>query len=121
MWGLTGFGWGDADIYRVADLLASGIMTQLEELKLNCNRCGDEGAKAIAAAIATGGALATLRDVNMSGNRIGADGLEALICMAADADQMTSLDLRENVCRSWAELKSKPPTCDDERPLRIHL
>ena len=44
-------GWGDAEAAQLAEVLASGAAPRLEKLRLNGNKIGDEGCKALAAAL----------------------------------------------------------------------
>ena len=60
-------GWGDADAAKLARLIESGVLTQLEELRLWHNAIGDAGAAALAAAIGKGGAPA-LKAVYLDSN-----------------------------------------------------
>ena len=49
-------GWGDAEAAQLAEVLASGAAPRLEELSLFGNKIGDEGCKALAAALKEGAA-----------------------------------------------------------------
>ena len=49
-------GWGDAEAAQLAEVLASGAAPRLEELWLTGNKIGDEGCKALAAALKEGAA-----------------------------------------------------------------
>uniref|UniRef100_A0A0D3KKN8 Uncharacterized protein n=1 Tax=Emiliania huxleyi (strain CCMP1516) TaxID=280463 RepID=A0A0D3KKN8_EMIH1 len=49
-------GWGDAEAAQLAEVLASGAAPRLETLYLNENEIGDEGCKALAAALKEGAA-----------------------------------------------------------------
>ncbi|EOD38929.1 hypothetical protein EMIHUDRAFT_361530, partial [Emiliania huxleyi CCMP1516] len=51
-----GLGWGDAEAAQVAEVLASGAAPRLEKLDLSYNEIGDEGCKALAAALKEGAA-----------------------------------------------------------------
>ena len=51
-----GLGWGDAEAAQLAEVLASGAAPRLEELNLSYNKIGDEGCKALAAALKEGAA-----------------------------------------------------------------
>ena len=57
-------GWGDAEAAQVAEVLASGAAPRLETLDLSDNEIGDEGYKALAAALKEGAPL-TLTDMYM--------------------------------------------------------
>jgi len=49
-------GWGDAEAAQLVELLASGAAPRLEKLELCGNKIGDEGCKALAAALKEGAA-----------------------------------------------------------------
>ena len=49
-------GWGDAEAAQLAEVLASGAAPRLETLYLGGNKIGDEGCKALAAALKEGAA-----------------------------------------------------------------
>ena len=49
-------GWGDAEAAQLAEVLASGAAPRLEKLELDSNQIGDEGCKALAAALKEGAA-----------------------------------------------------------------
>ena len=49
-------GWGDAEAAQLAEVLASGAAPRLEHLFLDDNKIGDEGCKALAAALKEGAA-----------------------------------------------------------------
>ena len=49
-------GWGDAEAAQLAEVLASGAAPRLEKLYLQRNKIGDEGCKALAAALKEGAA-----------------------------------------------------------------
>ena len=51
-----GLGWGDAEAAHLAEVLASGAAPRLERLYLSFNKIGDEGCKALAAALKEGAA-----------------------------------------------------------------
>ena len=48
--------WGDAEAAQLAEVLASGAAPRLEKLTLTGNEIGDEGCKALAAALKEGAA-----------------------------------------------------------------
>ena len=48
--------WGDAEAAQLAEVLASGAAPRLEKLYLHGNKIGDEGCKALAAALKEGAA-----------------------------------------------------------------
>ena len=54
--GSLGLGWGDAEAAQLAEVLASGAAPRLETLYLPSNKIGDEGCKALAAALKEGAA-----------------------------------------------------------------
>ena len=52
----AGLGWGDAEAAQLAEVLASGAAPRLVKLDLYGNKIGDEGCKALAAALKEGAA-----------------------------------------------------------------
>ncbi|EOD40575.1 hypothetical protein EMIHUDRAFT_222693 [Emiliania huxleyi CCMP1516] len=71
-------GWGDAEVAQLAEVLASGAAPRLEKLWLNYNQIGDEGCKALAAALGKEGAVPRLETLSLVGNKIGDEGCKAL-------------------------------------------
>ncbi|EOD17328.1 hypothetical protein EMIHUDRAFT_355829, partial [Emiliania huxleyi CCMP1516] len=83
-------GWGDAEAAQLAEVLASGAAPRLEklylegaaprleDLYLGNNEIGDEGCKALAAALGKEGAAPRLEVLDLLGNRIGDEGCKAL-------------------------------------------
>merc|ERR1719238_1158285 len=71
-------GWGDAEAAQLAEVLASGAAPRLEELYLWNNKIGDEGCKALAAALGKEGAAPRLENLALNGNKIGDEGCMAL-------------------------------------------
>ena len=74
----SGLGWGGAEAARLAVVLASGAAPRLEELNLAGNKIGDEGCKALAAALGKEGAVPRLEGLNLESNAIGDKGCKAL-------------------------------------------
>ena len=74
----SSLGWGDAEAVQLAEVLASGAALRLETLYLHFNKIGDEGCKALAAALGKEGAAPRLEDLNLRGNKIGDEGWKAL-------------------------------------------
>ena len=62
-------GWGDAEAAQLAEVLASGAAPRLETLYLPSNKIGDEGCKALAAALGKEGAAPRLEDLNLRSNK----------------------------------------------------
>ena len=77
-------GWGDADAAQVAEVLASGAAPRLETLNLGNNKIGDEGCKALAAALGKEGAAPRLEMLALNGNQIGDEGCKALAASLKD-------------------------------------
>ncbi|EOD32288.1 hypothetical protein EMIHUDRAFT_364631, partial [Emiliania huxleyi CCMP1516] len=73
-----GLGWGDAEAAQLAEVLASGAAPRLETLQLGCNKIGDEGCKALAAALGKEGAAPRLEELRLGDNEIGDEGCKAL-------------------------------------------
>uniref|UniRef100_A0A0D3JFS2 Uncharacterized protein n=2 Tax=Emiliania huxleyi TaxID=2903 RepID=A0A0D3JFS2_EMIH1 len=71
-------GWGDAEAAQLAEVLASGAAPRLEELILDDNKIGDEGCKALAAALGKEGAAPRLETLSLRFNQIGDEGCKAL-------------------------------------------
>ncbi|EOD38905.1 hypothetical protein EMIHUDRAFT_224042 [Emiliania huxleyi CCMP1516] len=71
-------GWGDAEAAQLAAVLASGAAPRLEILYLEGNKIGDEGCKALAAALGKEGAAPRLERLWLHGNQIGDEGCKAL-------------------------------------------
>ena len=61
-------GWGDEEVGKVADVLATGIAPQLQELTLGRGRMGDEGAACLAKALV---GVPKLQNLTLHTNRIG--------------------------------------------------
>ncbi|EOD17296.1 hypothetical protein EMIHUDRAFT_244151 [Emiliania huxleyi CCMP1516] len=78
--GYGGLGWGDAEAAQLAEVLASGAAPRLETLYLGGNKIGDEGCKALAAALGKEGAVPRLETLTLflGANRIGDEGCKAL-------------------------------------------
>ena len=73
-----GLGWGDAEAAQLAEVLASGAAPRLETLILRGNKIGDEGCKALAAALGKEGAAPRLEELWLLNNKIGDEGCMAL-------------------------------------------
>ncbi|EOD15523.1 hypothetical protein EMIHUDRAFT_245788 [Emiliania huxleyi CCMP1516] len=73
-----GLGWGGAEAAQLAEVLASGAAPRLEKLDLYDNKIGDEGCKALAAALGKEGAAPRLETLYLIGNQIGDEGCKAL-------------------------------------------
>ena len=88
-------GWGDAEAAQLAEVLASGAAPRLETLCLNNNGIGDEGCKALAAALCKEGAAPRLKKLDLGFNRIGDEGCKALAAALKDgaAPRLTELNL----------------------------
>ncbi|EOD06803.1 hypothetical protein EMIHUDRAFT_438657, partial [Emiliania huxleyi CCMP1516] len=71
-------GWGDAEAAQLAEVLASGAAPRLETLYLSGNKVGDEGCKALAAALGKEGAAPRLEKLYLNENKIGDEGCKAL-------------------------------------------
>ncbi|EOD06785.1 hypothetical protein EMIHUDRAFT_359424, partial [Emiliania huxleyi CCMP1516] len=71
-------GWGDAEAAQLAEVLASGAAPRLEILYLNGNKIGDDGCKALAAALGKEGAAPRLETLFLFDNEIGDEGCKAL-------------------------------------------
>merc|ERR1719238_2427139 len=71
-------GWGDAEAAQLAEVLASGAAPRLEKLRLYGNKIGDEGCKALAAALGKEGAAPRLETLYLGVNKIGDEGCMAL-------------------------------------------
>ncbi|EOD12936.1 hypothetical protein EMIHUDRAFT_104080 [Emiliania huxleyi CCMP1516] len=71
-------GWGDAEAAQLAEVLASGAAPRLEKLNLQDNKIGDEGCKALAAALGKEGAAPRLETLYLHSNQIGDEGCKAL-------------------------------------------
>ncbi|EOD17298.1 hypothetical protein EMIHUDRAFT_316356 [Emiliania huxleyi CCMP1516] len=71
-------GWGDAEAAQLAEVLASGAAPRLEDLTLNGNKIGDEGWKALAAALGKEGAVPRLETLHLNRNEIGDEGYKEL-------------------------------------------
>ncbi|EOD27522.1 hypothetical protein EMIHUDRAFT_235752 [Emiliania huxleyi CCMP1516] len=71
-------GWGDAETAQLAGVLARGAAPRLEKLYLRSNEIGDEGCKALAAALGKEGAAPRLEYLYLDGNKIGDEGCKAL-------------------------------------------
>jgi len=89
----VGLGWGDAEAAQLAEVLASGAAPRLETLRLNGNEIGDEGCKALAAALGKEGAAPRLEELYLGGNKIGDEGCKALA--AALKEGAASLKARD--------------------------
>ena len=74
----VGLDWGDAEVAQLAEVLASGAAPRLEGLYLGGNKIGDEGCKALAAALGKEGAAPRLKRLELDGNKIGDEGCKAL-------------------------------------------
>ena len=61
----SSLGWGDAEAAQLAEVITSGAAPMLEELHLDGNEIGDEGYKALAAAIRKDGAAPRLSLVSV--------------------------------------------------------
>ena len=57
-------GWGDAEAAQLAEVLASGAAPQLYSLQLAANRIGNEGCKALAAALKEGQRRGSRRSIS---------------------------------------------------------
>ncbi|EOD38922.1 hypothetical protein EMIHUDRAFT_224075 [Emiliania huxleyi CCMP1516] len=93
-----GLGWGDAEAAQLAEVLASGAAPRLEELDLAPNKIGDEGCKALAAALGKEGAAPRLEKLSLNGNQIGDEGCKALAAA-----------LKEGAAPSLARVPAGPP------------
>ena len=71
-------GWGDAEAAQLAEVLASGAAPRLEKLNLSRNEIGEEGCKALAAALGKEGAAPRLEKLELAFNKIGDEGCKAL-------------------------------------------
>ena len=71
-------GWGDAEAAQLAEVLASGAAPRLEKLNLDDNEIGDEGCKALAAALGKEGAAPRLETLGLCIKKIGDEGCKAL-------------------------------------------
>ncbi|EOD21547.1 hypothetical protein EMIHUDRAFT_368691, partial [Emiliania huxleyi CCMP1516] len=71
-------GWGDAEAAQLAEVLASGAVPRLETLWLSDNKIGDEGCKALAAALGKEGAAPRFKKLQLNGNESGDEGCKAL-------------------------------------------
>ncbi|EOD19123.1 hypothetical protein EMIHUDRAFT_369653, partial [Emiliania huxleyi CCMP1516] len=74
----TNLGWGDAEAAQLAEVLASGAAPRLDTLSLGNNKIGDEGCKALAAALGKEGAAPRLEYLYLDNNEIGDEGCKAL-------------------------------------------
>ncbi|EOD25248.1 hypothetical protein EMIHUDRAFT_206463 [Emiliania huxleyi CCMP1516] len=103
----SGLGWGGAEAAQLAEVLASGAAPRLETLNLNrrrgletlnLNQIGDEGCKALAAALGKEGAVPRLEKLSLDGNRIGDEGCKALAAALKEgaAPQLKGLYLDSN-------------------------
>ncbi|EOD17301.1 hypothetical protein EMIHUDRAFT_244161 [Emiliania huxleyi CCMP1516] len=94
----TGLGWGDAETAQLAEVLASGAAPRLEYLGLGGNKIGDEGCKALAAALGKEGAAPRLKTLNLGGNQIGDEGCKALAAALKEgaAPRLKTLNLGGN-------------------------
>ncbi|EOD17153.1 hypothetical protein EMIHUDRAFT_244350 [Emiliania huxleyi CCMP1516] len=92
-------GWGDAEAAQLAEVLASGAASRLEELCLFENKIGDEGCKALAAALlGKEGAAPRLETLILTDNQIGDEGCKALAAALKDgaAPRLEALELSSN-------------------------
>ncbi|EOD15730.1 hypothetical protein EMIHUDRAFT_211351 [Emiliania huxleyi CCMP1516] len=91
-------GWGDAEAAQLADVLASGAAPRLEELWLQQNQIGDEGCKALAAALGKEGAAPRLEKLYLEFNKIGDEGCMALAAALKEgaAPRLEKLSLFSN-------------------------
>jgi len=72
-------GWGDAELAQLSTVIEGTPTSRLEKLWLQGNQIGDEGAKALAAALSKKPALLLrLNEFNLASNHIGNEGLTAL-------------------------------------------
>ena len=71
-------GWGDAEAAQLAEVLATGAAPRLKVLQLCFNEIGDEGCKALAAALGEEGAAPRLETLVLDSNKIGDEGFKAL-------------------------------------------
>ncbi|EOD05047.1 hypothetical protein EMIHUDRAFT_250346 [Emiliania huxleyi CCMP1516] len=71
-------GWGEEEAAQVAEVIASGATPLLEELDLAGNQIGDDGLKALAAALGREGSAPRLQELDLTSNQIGDDGLMSL-------------------------------------------
>ena len=87
----AGLEWGDEEAARVAEVLTSGALPNLEYLDLSGNDISDEGAKTLAIALATGSAP-RLTQLHLSGNpRLSKGGDRA--CRATLQEKMKALQV----------------------------
>ena len=77
-------GWGDAEAAQLAEVLASGAAPRLEKLYLSSNKIGEQGCKALAAALGKEGAAPRLEMLALNGNQIGDEGCKALAASLKD-------------------------------------
>ncbi|EOD26944.1 hypothetical protein EMIHUDRAFT_114838 [Emiliania huxleyi CCMP1516] len=94
-----GLGWGDAEAAQLAEVLASGAAPRLEKLWLQGNKIGDEGCKALAAALGKEGAAPRLERLYLNDNEIGDEGCKALAAALGKegaAPRLWLLDLSRN-------------------------
>ena len=101
-------GWGDADAAQLAEVLASGAAPRLERLQLFGNKIGDEGCKALAAALGKEGAAPRLKELYLNRNKINDEGCKALAAA-----------LKEGAAPSL-KARDAPPRCSPRpRPMLI--
>ncbi|EOD26952.1 hypothetical protein EMIHUDRAFT_236263 [Emiliania huxleyi CCMP1516] len=92
-------GWGDAEAAQLAEVLASGAAPRLETLYLGENKIGDEGCKALVAALGKEGAAPRLEKLDLNWNKIGDEGCKALAAALGKegaAPRLETLYLGEN-------------------------
>ena len=88
-------GWGDAEAAQLAEVLASGAAPRLEALCLEYNKIGDEGCKALAAALGKEGAAPRLEPLTLDWNEINDKGCKALAA-ALEEGAAPSLKARDS-------------------------
>jgi len=108
-----GLGWGDAEAAQLAEVLASGAAPRLEVLELDKNQIGDEGCKALAAALGKEGAAPRLKRLGLSDNEIGDEGCKALAA-AVKEGAAPSLKARDAPLAT----RPSPAQCSSHLPSR---
>ncbi|EOD16896.1 hypothetical protein EMIHUDRAFT_451501 [Emiliania huxleyi CCMP1516] len=89
--GYGGLGWGDAEAAQVARVIASGALPRLEALSFLLNDVGDDGARALAAALGRKWVATRLSRVDLCGNSIRDGGAKALAAALAHGGACPSL------------------------------
>jgi len=89
--GYGGLGWGDAEAAQVARVITSGALPRLEALSFLLNDVGDDGARALAAALGRKWVATRLSRVDLCGNSIRDGGAKALAAALAKGGACPSL------------------------------